>query len=149
LLYTYPGDLVLDPFVGSGSTCIAAALTHRHYIGYDIDEDYVLATRERVEDEVRRIREGLNSKQSRKGGTKMRKARLIDRLEASAFVDDTDVREREVRVSIEAGEVVLSIKTLGDPDIQKQHLTASLTGAQATQLATALLKAAEKVGPKT
>jgi len=149
LLYTYPSDLVLDPFAGSGSTCIAAALTHRHYIGYDIDEDYVLTARERVDNEVRRIREGLNGKQSRKGGIKMRKAKLVDRLEATALVGETDVREREVRVSIEAGEVVLGIKTLGDPDIQKQNLAASLTADQATQLATALLKAAEKVRPGT
>ena len=32
-LYTQPGDVVLDPFMGSGSTAIAARLTGRHYVG--------------------------------------------------------------------------------------------------------------------
>ncbi|MEO7370789.1 MAG: DNA methyltransferase, partial [Ilumatobacteraceae bacterium] len=34
---TYVGDLVLDPFVGSGTTAVAAARTGRSYIGYDTD----------------------------------------------------------------------------------------------------------------
>jgi DNA modification methylase len=45
-LHTYAGDLVLDPFMGSGSTAIAAVRTGRHYVGYDTDQSYVdLATR--------------------------------------------------------------------------------------------------------
>src|SRR3954447_5193197 len=39
-LYTYRGDLVLDPFVGSGTTAVAAVRTERHYAGYDTDGDY-------------------------------------------------------------------------------------------------------------
>jgi len=39
-LYSYVGDVVLDPFNGSGSTCVAAALTGRRYVGYDISEEY-------------------------------------------------------------------------------------------------------------
>lgn len=39
-LYSYVGDVVLDPFNGSGSTCVAAARTGRHYVGYDISEEY-------------------------------------------------------------------------------------------------------------
>jgi site-specific DNA-methyltransferase (adenine-specific) len=45
---TYLGDLVLDPFVGSGSTAVAAVRTGRHYIGYDTDAAYVEAARKRV-----------------------------------------------------------------------------------------------------
>lgn len=47
-LYTYPGDLVLDPFMGSGSTCISAKNTGRHWIGYDIDESYIKLAEERI-----------------------------------------------------------------------------------------------------
>jgi site-specific DNA-methyltransferase (adenine-specific) len=47
-LYTYPGDLVLDPFMGSGSTAVAAARTGRHYVGYDTDAEYVAAAEARV-----------------------------------------------------------------------------------------------------
>jgi site-specific DNA-methyltransferase (adenine-specific) len=47
-LYTYEGDVVLDPFMGSGSTAVAAVRTGRHYIGYDTDPAYVEAARVRV-----------------------------------------------------------------------------------------------------
>ncbi|HNS25128.1 MAG TPA: site-specific DNA-methyltransferase, partial [Methanobacteriaceae archaeon] len=40
-LYTFKDDVILDPFCGSGSTCIAAIKSNRHYIGYDIKEEYV------------------------------------------------------------------------------------------------------------
>jgi site-specific DNA-methyltransferase (adenine-specific) len=40
-LYTFKGDVVLDPFAGSGTTCLAACNDERHYVGYDIDQDYV------------------------------------------------------------------------------------------------------------
>ncbi len=52
-LYTYERDLVLDPFVGSGSTLVAAALLNRRYIGYDLDATYVDIARLRVRDEGR------------------------------------------------------------------------------------------------
>lgn len=39
-LYTYPGDVVLDPFCGSGTTCLAAAMTGRRWIGVDISPAY-------------------------------------------------------------------------------------------------------------
>ncbi len=40
-LYTYRGDLVLDPFMGSGSTALASIRTERHYVGFDTDKAYV------------------------------------------------------------------------------------------------------------
>ena len=40
-LYTYVDDLVLDPFLGSGTTALAALRTGRHYVGYDTDPAYV------------------------------------------------------------------------------------------------------------
>ncbi len=45
-LYTFTGDLVLDPFIGSGTTAVAARDAGRHYVGYDTNQDYIeLATR--------------------------------------------------------------------------------------------------------
>jgi DNA methylase len=50
-LYTYAGDLVLDPFMGSGSTLVAAARLGRRFVGYDLDPTYVDIARLRVRDE--------------------------------------------------------------------------------------------------
>jgi site-specific DNA-methyltransferase (adenine-specific) len=40
-LYTYYDDVVLDPFMGSGTTAIAALRTGRHFVGYDTDQQYI------------------------------------------------------------------------------------------------------------
>lgn len=50
-LYTYDGDLVLDPFMGSGSTLVAASRLGRRFVGYDLDPTYVDIARLRVRDE--------------------------------------------------------------------------------------------------
>jgi site-specific DNA-methyltransferase (adenine-specific)/site-specific DNA-methyltransferase (cytosine-N4-specific) len=47
-LFTKRGDVVLDPFVGSGTTALAAIQLGRKYIGIDISEDYVDEASERV-----------------------------------------------------------------------------------------------------
>jgi site-specific DNA-methyltransferase (adenine-specific) len=47
-LYTYRGDVVLDPFLGSGSTAVAAVRARRHYVGYDTDPQYVALAEARV-----------------------------------------------------------------------------------------------------
>lgn len=47
-LYTYRGDLVLDPFIGSGTTAVAALATDRHYIGFDTDPAYIALAEERI-----------------------------------------------------------------------------------------------------
>lgn len=47
-LYSYVGDVVLDPFNGSGTTCVAARSTTRHYVGYDISSDYCQLAEERL-----------------------------------------------------------------------------------------------------
>lgn len=50
-LYTYEGDLVLDPFMGAGSTAVAAVRTGRHFAGFDTDPEYVARALERVAEE--------------------------------------------------------------------------------------------------
>ncbi len=47
-LYTYKGDLVLDPFMGSGTTAIAAVQAGRHFFGYDADPAYLALAEERL-----------------------------------------------------------------------------------------------------
>jgi DNA modification methylase len=47
-LYTFADDLVLDPFMGSGSALVAAARLGRRYVGYDLDPGYVEVARRRV-----------------------------------------------------------------------------------------------------
>ena len=47
-LYTYEDDLVLDPFMGSGTSLVAAAKLSRRYVGYDLDDTYCEIARERV-----------------------------------------------------------------------------------------------------
>jgi site-specific DNA-methyltransferase (adenine-specific) len=47
-LYTYEHDLVLDPFMGSGTTLLAAAKLGRRYVGYDLDPEYVAIAKTRV-----------------------------------------------------------------------------------------------------
>jgi DNA modification methylase len=54
-LYTYQGDLVLDPFMGSGSTAVAALRTGRHFVGFDTDPEYVDRAVRRVAAEQKRL----------------------------------------------------------------------------------------------
>lgn len=47
------GDIVLDPFVGSGTTCVAAKKTNRNYIGFEIDKNYhEIATKRLAKEEA-------------------------------------------------------------------------------------------------
>jgi site-specific DNA-methyltransferase (adenine-specific) len=47
-LYTFEGEVVLDPFSGSGSACIAALKTNRKYVAYDIDKKYCHLAEQRI-----------------------------------------------------------------------------------------------------
>ncbi len=52
-LYSFVGDVVLDPFVGSGSTCLAALECGRHFVGYEKKPSYVQLAQRRI-DNVRK-----------------------------------------------------------------------------------------------
>jgi site-specific DNA-methyltransferase (adenine-specific) len=56
-LYTFEGDLVLDPFIGSGTTAVASVESNRHYVGYELDAEY-------IDIAERRIAEGRTGKRS-------------------------------------------------------------------------------------
>ena len=89
-LYTYRGDVVLDPFMGSGTTAVAAVRAGRHYLGYDTDEAYAKAARDRVAAEVEAVLVAPSAPQPDKAGAAAR-----DLLEQAGFdVADAKVSKR-------------------------------------------------------
>ena len=58
--FSLPGDLVLDPFAGSGSSCAAALLTDRKYLGIEMDEAYFQQATSRMD----RVKERISTKRS-------------------------------------------------------------------------------------
>jgi site-specific DNA-methyltransferase (adenine-specific) len=56
-LYTFEDEVILDPFIGIGQTALAAIKTKRHFVGYEISEEYVKLAE-------RRIREFLSMQSS-------------------------------------------------------------------------------------
>ena len=48
-LFSYEDDVILDPFCGSGTTCLAASLSGRAYVGYDVVPEYCDLARKRIE----------------------------------------------------------------------------------------------------
>ena len=54
-LFTKPGDLVLDPFSGSGATAVAAAQLGRHYTGIEVSPEYVELAKQRLAKEVKAV----------------------------------------------------------------------------------------------
>ena len=47
-LYSYKGDVVLDPFCGSGTTCLTALKSNRNYIGYELNSEYIRLSEKRI-----------------------------------------------------------------------------------------------------
>jgi site-specific DNA-methyltransferase (adenine-specific) len=47
-LYTFSEEVVLDPFMGSGQTALAALKAGRHYVGYEINRDYLQLSQARI-----------------------------------------------------------------------------------------------------
>ena len=55
-LYSFKGDIVLDPFMGSGTTAVAALKTDRKFVGYDISKEYIALAEKRVEPLLKQIK---------------------------------------------------------------------------------------------
>lgn len=52
-LYTFSNEIVLDPFIGSGQTALAALKSGRHYVGYELNEEYLALAKNRIENHGR------------------------------------------------------------------------------------------------
>jgi site-specific DNA-methyltransferase (adenine-specific) len=111
-LHTYRGDLVLDPFAGSGTTAVAAVRTGRHYAGYDLDESYIGLAETRVEQERRRlVREAPNVP-----------VQVVLPAIPEPASEDEDFQSRAVREGRAAKTIALSvIDAAGFTDIQKDQ----------------------------
>jgi site-specific DNA-methyltransferase (adenine-specific) len=114
-LYTYRGDLVLDPFMGSGSTAVAAVRTERHYVGFDTDPDYVTRAIRRIDDERGRLGHG--------GVGAGRGPRVVVPALRAVAVDgdeEADFQVRAVRQGQKARELaVQALEACGFGDIER------------------------------
>ena len=111
-LCTYRGDLVLDPFAGSGTTAVAALRAGRHYACYDLDESYVRLAETRVEDERQRL-------ESEASTTPLKISLPAVPAPASA---DEDFHSRAVREGRAAKEIAGSaIEAAGFTDVKTEQ----------------------------
>jgi site-specific DNA-methyltransferase (adenine-specific) len=53
LCFSKPGDIVLDPMCGSGTTCVVSKQEDRDYIGFEIYDKYVEIAKERIRREIK------------------------------------------------------------------------------------------------
>ena len=52
-LYSFSKEIVLDPFMGSGTTAIASVRSGRLFVGYEIDPEYAKIAERRIQQEVK------------------------------------------------------------------------------------------------
>ncbi len=57
-LFSYKDDVVLDPFLGSGTTAVAAINTDRHYVGYDTEKSYIQIAQDRIQKAIQEKKPG-------------------------------------------------------------------------------------------
>jgi site-specific DNA-methyltransferase (adenine-specific) len=100
------GDIVLDPFNGSGTTTVAAALLGRKYVGIDQSDEYVAYARKRLEHALAQVGNG-NGKAS--GGAGEGKAAVVE-VETGALFD----KARPSRMQTETD-------SLGRPRVKRQY----------------------------
>ena len=84
-LYTYRDDLILDPFMGAGTTAVAAVQTGRYFVGFDTDASYLAIAKQRIVEERQRLLERSDS------------------LDRPVTVPPKSKRHQEQRLLIEAG----------------------------------------------
>lgn len=118
-LYTYRGDLVLDPFLGSGTTAVAALRTGRHYVGFDTDADYIVTAEKRIAAERERLAEPAGSLEWPVTVPRGRQSRFAEGLEDAPMLskngrsapsaDDGDFQARAGREGRKAQEMAHAV----------------------------------------
>ncbi len=96
-LFTYEEDVVLDPFLGAGTTAVAAVRSGRHYIGFETDAGYVARSRDRVAQE--------KSKGRRRGEGKTTRVRL----DPTRGPEPSEALERALRDGVLAKEFAATL----------------------------------------
>jgi site-specific DNA-methyltransferase (adenine-specific) len=106
-LFTYEDDVVLDPFMGSGTTAVAALASGRHFIGFETDASYVSRAKERIDQESLRLH--------RSGGD----SRTRVPARTGAEPDNVDAFVRGLRGGLQAKEVAaILLDVCGFGDVQ-------------------------------
>ena len=59
-LYSFKGDIILDPFVGSGTTAVSALKTDRKFVGYEISKEYIDLAEKRIEPLLKQTKIAFN-----------------------------------------------------------------------------------------
>jgi len=113
-LYTYRGDLVLDPFMGSGTTAVASVRTRRHYVGFDTDADYVRAARERAK-KVLDEREASDTDEHVARAWRLVPSSVADRpaLHEQAGAEGWMAKELAARLLVDAGFTLRNVDAKG------------------------------------
>lgn len=115
-LYTYRADLVLDPFMGAGTTAIAALRTERHYVGFDTDPAY-------VENALVRIKEERERLESQRDDARLPSVVVpANRVSAGLGLDpDMNFQARAVKQGLKAQELAREVlEVCGFVDIEQK-----------------------------
>ncbi len=139
-LYTYYGDLVLDPYMGSGTTAVAAVRTRRNFIGCETDAEYVETARSRLEAErnraptsTSRVRvvvaagKGADTESSDNSSTRaMREGRKVDEIAGLVLVE-CGFRDVRTAVKLRCGVEVDLVARAADGSIWHFDLSGTFT----------------------
>lgn len=101
-MFSFTGDTILDPFMGSGTTALAAAHCGRNSIGYEINKDFYLFYKEKVMDPL----QGRDSFEVAEHGSVIDRATLLERLPYK-FVDTIKINRRSEECSKNYGSKVM------------------------------------------
>ncbi|RXF73269.1 site-specific DNA-methyltransferase [Hansschlegelia zhihuaiae] len=113
-----PGDVVLDPFFGSGTTGAAAKRLGRHFIGVERDRDYAAAARARIDAVIPEAHEAIVSAPAKREAPRVAFSTVVERglvRPGARLVDERGRYEATVRAdgTLAFGAVIGSIHRIG------------------------------------